>query len=197
MTKPHTEIEFPIPMGAGAGYTVQLQLPSAPFLDARYAVTSKFGFNLVTFDYAPPVIANVSAVPTKGGLATVKGTVFGAVDINAQVYLGENLCADPAITVPDTELTCTVGAGTGGSKPVRVKVFGQEQAFPGKFAYQIPVVTKLDPAITKAGSKITIQGHNFGDQEGLISADLGGQKRCIRLAGSAFFGSEGAAQLGG
>ena len=176
VTKPHTEIEFPIPMGAGAGYTVQLQLPAAPFLDARYAVTSKFGFNLVTFDYAPPVVANVSAVPTKGGVATVKGTGFGAVDINAQVYLGENLCADPAITVPDTELTCTVGAGTGGSKPVRVKVFGQEQAFPGKFAYQIPVVTKLDPAITKAGTKITIQGHNFGDQEGLISADLGGLK---------------------
>ena len=97
-----------------------------------YRTCSHSIFNTVI--YYPPVISSISVsaattttVPTGGsGSLTIVGKWFGQTGSTAdsQVYVGANICPVTALT--NTQITCSLPAGTGSSNTITVKGVGSD-----------------------------------------------------------------------
>ena len=154
--------------------------------------------NYVSITRDPPTVTGVTSVGTAGGTVTITGTNFGPVgstNVDSVLFTGgtgtnaisEN-CTSATVTVADTQITCTVGAGVGYALTPVVTIAGiVSESATGFLNYDGPTVTSVTspttgsfgwnstgPVITTAdgtvidksniveGIWITITGNNFG-----------------------------------
>jgi IPT/TIG domain-containing protein len=119
-------------------------------------------------EYLAPVITNATPgiIPTAGGSLTITGYNFGTNASIVSVTLGGLLCT--GLGVSDTQITCTVPAGTGTNLQLIVTVNGISDTF-GSFSRTAPSITSISgaPVLTTGGS-ITIDGLNFGNNASSI-----------------------------
>ena len=122
-----------------------------------------------------PTLTSVS--PTFGGyytLITLTGTGFSTNMAENVVTVGVAACTVASAT--DTEITCTVGEGNPGDRPVSVLVTTKgaaEQASPVTFTYSFSV-SGISPSSGSAagGAVVTITGTGFGDD---VAVTIGGE----------------------
>lgn len=103
--------------------------------------------------------------PTAGGsVLTINGTGFGAA--GNLVTVGGSPCTVVAET-PE-QITCTLPAGTGASRVIRVMDLGGGASQPYPFGYEPPTITDITASTfpTAGGTTITIDGTNFGEGAG-------------------------------
>eukprot|EP00743_Colponemidia_sp_Colp-15_P002224 GILK01002410.1.p1 GENE.GILK01002410.1~~GILK01002410.1.p1 ORF type:complete len:1406 (-),score=292.87 GILK01002410.1:174-4391(-) len=117
----------------------------------------------------PPVITNLTplAADTKGGtVLTLTGVNF---DQDGTVYVGGSLC--PVQTYTDTEVTCVLPSGQGGTFFVYITVKGQKS--PSLlFGYASPVISTVRPAkIPYNGGTITVSGSNLGSTDSTVTIE--------------------------
>jgi hypothetical protein len=158
------------------------------------------------FSYLPPTITSIEPPRTIGGAVTVYGENFGPADtaanatvyteqtcssgITASSFLGasgcevvEGLGQATAVTVVDHEtITFDFPPGVGGGFDLLIQVGGQNSGVSGdnKFAYHVPVVQLVVPAVQPAtlqieDTKITITGTNFGTDQSAVQVSVGGE----------------------
>lgn len=112
---------------------------------------------------AAPQITNVipGSGPTAGGTSiTIVGSGFDAA--GNLVAVGGSPC--PVTEVALDRLVCTLPAGSGASRPIRVVDGGGQASPPFPFGYDTPSITSITASSfpTAGGSIITITGQNFG-----------------------------------
>ena len=147
------------------GSTVDLLVVSSPAgeganLDVK-VIAAGSASNVLPFSYLPPSISSLTPAtgPTSGGTTiTVVGSNFG---LNPLVTIGG--ISASVIARTHSQVICTLPAGQGLNREVRVNVVGQVSP-PATFNYNAPVITSISPATgtTAGGTQITINGSNFG-----------------------------------
>eukprot|EP00899_Mesostigma_viride_P025809 jgi/Mesvir1/6412/Mv19504-RA.1 len=108
-----------------------------------------------------PVVQSASIVPTSGGTVVITGTGFGTTQTLQLVVVGVVPCSNYSVTIPDTEITCTIGPGTGSSIAITVQVAGVMSQEAYVFSYGAPTVASVTSSTT-AGGPITVTGTNYG-----------------------------------
>ena len=177
---------FQMPAVAGSTNEVRVEINGR---NADYAAVDAGTGRRISYA-APTITSSAPPASTEGGVATFTGTGFGPlgsdhIDIVHIVYAeprsGELNCTDATVTVEDTELQCTVGAGRGGGHIVTVTVRGKvSESFGGVedasigFSYPVPTVTSVTPTSGPAGTIITVTGTNFGDVAGDVFVKMKG-----------------------
>jgi hypothetical protein len=159
VTTAHTEITADIPPGVGRNFFIGV---TAAGISAETPRTGQFS-------YIAPAVNAVTTTNTTGGIITVTGSGFGPLDSAPSVTIDGVVCGTPAVTVASTELTCTVGAGTGRDYSVIVIVGGKASP-PGPaatFSYLPPAISTATSVSFIGGDLITIRGYNFGYSSGL------------------------------
>lgn len=135
LCSPPQRLEFPIPDGEGTGLNVHRSVGWRIGLEVAGQLPTDLVTNLeqvLKFRYFPPIVTTVASVdgtyPTKGQKTlTVTGKYFGVFTAgqahtyptvwvgqppNSDSSLGMHECTG-VVQVSDTELTCTLPAGTG------------------------------------------------------------------------------------
>ena len=137
----------------------------------------------VTFNYAKPLVVEVTPSGTEGGMVTIVGDNFGPVggQFLDSVRIGEGACAAPTVTVANTELQCMLQAGSGRNLPVTITVNGQASDPWPFYEYLPPLVQQMSPQRAFPGEDVVIQGLSFGVNPGLVTVMLG-QMACVRVA---------------
>lgn len=152
-------------VGASTNYARTVTIKVTDGTDYAATTLSRDYFAL---DNLPnPTISSTSRPGTAGGTVTITGTNFGPVSPNliTKVQIGQAECTSATVTVANTELTCTVAAGTGAGITVVVTAGVDKKSDVVSpyaiFSYQNPTVTATTRSPT-AGGTITITGTNFG-----------------------------------
>jgi len=180
--QPHTKISFTAPLGAGPELTLRVTVPVYG-TDTSYSRISQSAVPVegasTTFSYARPVIETATPVPTTGGVTTITGKNFGPAGsslVNSVILRKtskEMMCTDATVTVDNTQLTCTIGAGSGLAYDMALTIFNQTNNDGAKYAFQAPVVDSVQPGQAKPGDLVTITGKNFGTVASDITVALG------------------------
>ncbi|MEO0017796.1 MAG: hypothetical protein RLZZ522_1079, partial [Verrucomicrobiota bacterium] len=145
-----TDTSIVVSSPAGEGFNLDVKVIAAGSVS-----------NAVSFSYLPPAISGLTPAtgPTAGGSTiTVIGSNFG---LSPSVTIGGN--SAPSIVASHSQVVCTLPAGQGLNREVRVTVAGQASP-PATFNYAAPAITSISPATgtTAGGTQITISGSNFG-----------------------------------
>lgn len=143
----HTSLVFTLPPGEGS---------AAVGIDAGGQLS-----NTLNFSYDAPLLSDISAgsLPTAGGtVITLNGSNFG---LTASVQLDG--ASVPVDTRSHTAITCTLPAGEGLNRQLRVTVAGTPSN-PLPLSYDAPVLTGISAGSmpTSGGTLITLTGRNFG-----------------------------------
>ena len=178
ITIPHKQLTFVAPVSSGVGTGVAVYVPSGANVSSSYTAVNELGINEPTFSYAIPNLTSVSSVATTGGKVLIDGTGFGSPSLQPlpTVTIGGKACPDVEITVPDTQIMCSVPEGTGKDLDVVIDVDAQSQTFLAQFAYRVPEVDAITPSTALAGEIVTVTGSSFGSQASMgagISLALG------------------------
>jgi large repetitive protein len=144
-----SSLTFTLPVGEGLNQSVQVSSGSAS------------STNTLLFNYNAPAISGVSPATgtTAGGTTiTLTGSSFG---LNPSVFIGPSFA--PILSNSHGQITCTLPAGQGSNREVRVIVAGQT-SLPAYFSYTAPAIISISPANgpTVGGTTITLTGSNFG-----------------------------------
>ncbi|MFZ5441974.1 MAG: IPT/TIG domain-containing protein [Myxococcota bacterium] len=127
--------------------------------------------NSVTVSYPGPSItaADVTSLPTTGGVVTFSGTGLDASGLS--VTVGASACVPTLVTA--TQYRCTVGAGTGANLPVRLTFQATTTTSTVPLSYLAPALTALTPSSlpTAGGASLTLTGTNFGSSGATITVD--------------------------
>jgi len=169
LVTPHTELICTTPQILGANKSLSI------------VVNGVQNVNDV-FSYTAPEVHNVTHLPASGGVATIKGAVFGPVNGSqvTLVKLGNSTCTYPNITEVNT-IKCHASPmhlakyGNGGTyadvdlagdglMDVVVYIDNQPSGATGKdkFGFLEPVVTALSAQLAGGGERLTITGREFG-----------------------------------
>jgi hypothetical protein len=143
----------------------------------------------VSTSYAAPSIESLGgvhqAIPTEGGVVTFNGTNFGPADIvfelmalYGQTLLGGDvdvsagyLASECAVTVPHSQVSCTVPAGVGDQLRWQIQISNQRTAtYPPigtttDSSYIAPSITSIadgDNLATEGGDVVILTGTHFG-----------------------------------
>jgi hypothetical protein len=138
----HDHIDIIVPAGQGSGVDVIVTVAGQPS-------------NVLKLNYAPPVVAAVTDVPTSGGEITINGSNFSP---SATVIADDIACV---MTLQQYNvLKCQAPAGVG-QRALRVNVGGQIAT--AVMHYLPPVLSHVSGKSTTAGGgTLTLQGSNFG-----------------------------------
>jgi hypothetical protein len=177
---------------AGASYTCTVPNIDSAALFAAYAQLSDgpLVVSPTVFAIAPPTVTAVSttdptspSMPQAGGTLTLTGFNFSTLTgvSTVSVSVGATVCGS-VVHASNTQIQCSVVAGTGPSYPLRVTVNGlQGPAF--FVGYALPVVTAVMPGFSykyaNYNRTAVILGTGFGNSAAdLVNATLGGV-RCM------------------
>uniref|UniRef100_A0A7S0R613 IPT/TIG domain-containing protein n=1 Tax=Pyramimonas obovata TaxID=1411642 RepID=A0A7S0R613_9CHLO len=182
----HTMIEFTVPPGSGAQISLGLRLPVyfQSGLTTQDNIPVIPGPNAsVTFNYAKPLVLEVTPSGTEGGMVTIVGDNFGPAGspFLESVRIGGVACTTPNVTVENTEIQCLLQAGSGRDLPVIITVNGQASDPWPHYQYLPPVVQQIRPGSAFAGDDVEIEGLSFGVNPGLVMVMLG-QMPCGQVA---------------
>ena len=151
-----TRIECVLPEGEGAAQDVHVVAANGgTSLEAK----------LFSYD-APEVLAVAPGTgPLTGRITlTVAGRNFGKIP-TVTVTVGGADC--PVASKTHTAITCTLPAGTGRHKNVKVTATGQSSVANGLFDYSPPIITSFSPASGPAiGEELTLEGEYFAGGDG-------------------------------
>ena len=147
--------EVPAPVSSSIGLNVDLTI--------RGVSAGTTGHGLLNF--VGPRIESVSSPPTSGGLITIKGRNFGpagSASLN-QARIDSLLCSGHTVSVAGSEITCTVGPGTGKNLNAFIRINTETDAGTGtgKFSYAPPSVSQIVPMNQLPGENITIKGNSW------------------------------------
>ncbi|KAK3244473.1 hypothetical protein CYMTET_45911 [Cymbomonas tetramitiformis] len=167
VTVANTELQFTAPAGIGQQLNVLLQI--------RTQDTGTSGNGLLNYR-GPRVTGSIGSL-TEGGTGTVLGANFGPVgsaNIN-EVKINGADCLNPTVTVENTEIECTVVAGTGGPYDIDLRIADITDSGTGidMYNYSNPVITDVAPMDQEPGSVITITGSSFGADISKVSITVG------------------------
>ena len=168
---------FQMPAVAGLANEVRVEINGR---DADYTTVDAALGRRIAYG-APTISGSTPPESTEGGTAKFTGTGFGPtgsahIDLvqitEAQARPGSERvvwnCTNANVSVEDTEIECTVGAGNGGGHTVEIVVRGQSTdasgglTEAGGFSYPLPTVTSDFPTSGPAGTIVTVTGTNFG-----------------------------------
>ncbi|MEM9977858.1 MAG: IPT/TIG domain-containing protein, partial [Cyanobacteria bacterium P01_D01_bin.2] len=160
---------------------VTCTVPAGVTGNADLVLTIGAGFLTPPVPYlynTPPAISSIS--PTEGAASggntiTINGSNFGATQNGGSVTIGNNACTN--YTWSDTQVTCTVPAGTPGSANLVLTIGAGFSSGAITYLYlSDPIITFINPTQGPAagGNTITISGSNFGAIQGGGSVDIGG-----------------------
>jgi hypothetical protein len=153
----HTSVTFLSPPNCGSNFPMTMSVNGQPVTPA-----------LPTFTYDPPTLSAVATsaeVPTTGNvLLTLFGQSFCTSSALYEAFVGASACLPNGTSAhTDTFIECLLPEGSG-VQTVSLSVNGVASASTTTIAYDIPVITSLDPSeIVSSGGQVTISGSNFGN----------------------------------
>ena len=196
----HTMNVFKMPSLSGQMRQIQVRtLAANPFYSA-FVNESPFNAVPIFVTYKPPVITSASVVGTPGGILSIRGQYFGALDSVVTVTVGGVPCASAnsvvrvtgvnAATGDGTEITCPMPAGVGGRKDVVVvtdsnsSVGRQSGTGNAVFSYAKPSVSGVAVAAVNGGAtqlsataapgtELVVVGNNFGTDASQLRVRFG------------------------
>ncbi|PRP80163.1 cell surface receptor IPT/TIG domain-containing protein [Planoprotostelium fungivorum] len=119
-----------------------------------------------------PKITSIDAPPTFGGTITVMGRWIQTAPVS--VTIGDRACNNIKL-IDSKTFTCMVEAGTGSN--ISVSAIFSNGITTGSFSYLPPSINSLGYGNT-AGSRIEINGTNFGRNASAISVKFGDNEYC-------------------
>eukprot|EP00163_Fabomonas_tropica_P033242 TRINITY_DN863_c0_g1_i5.p1 TRINITY_DN863_c0_g1~~TRINITY_DN863_c0_g1_i5.p1 ORF type:complete len:6170 (-),score=768.16 TRINITY_DN863_c0_g1_i5:895-19404(-) len=145
-------------------------------------VTALTSLSNALFSYDPPTVASVD--PDTGATGgsytlTVTGTNFGPSGTASAAVLGTITCGSSTV-IHDSELQCSVPAGSGAGLAVQVSIDTAGSLQSGStaaiFTYNAPTVASLSPDTGDAdgGDVIQITGTNYGPPGTPVAASISG-----------------------
>jgi len=166
----HTRFRVPVPPGVGKD------------LDVKLVVADVMGPTTpgVKISYVGPAVYSAVGTSTAGGQIRVVGKEFGALNstfidvVEVETWGGKKVnCTKPKVVVADTQLECTLPAGTGQKLPVRVSVGGQFSTWESVYSYIRPTITSVEPPSASYGDIVSIIGTSLGDDASLVRLKIG------------------------
>ncbi|KAJ3053334.1 hypothetical protein HK097_004507 [Rhizophlyctis rosea] len=145
-----------------------------------------------SFSYPPPAIFSEVLGPESGGLVTIVGKSFGAVESDITVKIGDTIdCEGVKMVTPHTKITCTVPAGAGSQLWLVMTVKGQTGGAFFTFT-NVPIQDPDEPApdVPAPESKLEESappsgGLKAGQKGGIAAGVVGGGM--IAAAGALFY----------
>ncbi|HQQ75429.1 MAG TPA: IPT/TIG domain-containing protein, partial [Pseudomonadales bacterium] len=124
--------------------------------------------NKLPYTYAAPAFSNMTpaeGLPAGGYPVVISGSDLGVPgQTSVAVKIGSKYCSSPVL-VADSEINCTMPAGTGNNLPVTVYLNGQAKITGLTFSYvtPVPVLQSVTPAqgVAGGGTLITLSGSYF------------------------------------
>ena len=167
----NTKITATAPAGSGKDLAVTLVIGGQTATNGDTA-----------FTYSAPAITSAGAISTgptwtttgygaystqAGAWVTITGTNFGPSQALTALTIGGVACANPFVTVADTQIMCLFGPGAGKDYDIVFSVNGIDATGgTGKFGYSIPLITSSTTTSYFGGETVTITGTNFGPAAG-------------------------------
>ncbi|QDZ19799.1 hypothetical protein A3770_03p23170 [Chloropicon primus] len=167
----NTQITAKAPAGSGQGLAVTLVIGGQTATGGDTA-----------FSYVAPAVTSVAAISTgptwtttgygaysttAGAWVTITGTNFGPSQALTSLTIGGVECANPYITVADTQAMCLFGPGAGRNYDVAFSVNAiAATGGTAKFGYSIPLISSSTTTSYFGGDTVTITGTNFGPAAG-------------------------------
>ncbi|EFA76054.1 hypothetical protein PPL_10633 [Heterostelium album PN500] len=152
--------------------TITTTLPSNIRNDVLKVTIDGLPSNTIDFK-ATPTITSTSLVNTVGGNLVITGTYFNSLNggnnpVTIAVLANGQTCANPSVTIDNTEITCTLSAGTGYNLPVKVTVDGVSAN--SVFAFKAPLINSA----SLNNGQIIITGTDFGTTNNNVQVSFSG-----------------------
>eukprot|EP00976_Prorocentrum_cordatum_P068842 1179311-Prorocentrum_minimum.AAC.3 len=176
----HERFVATIPAGFGTGLEIVVNIDGQT--NNGSALTTPY-----LFSYSAPLVISANQVPTSGGRLIVTGKDLGPIDVpgairSVQVRLWSSTslpgrilsCANPLVTVANSEVQCDLPEGTGAGLDVQVVTGGQESTWETVFSFQPPVIENVLPVRASVGDRVTVFGRNFGNEKQFMQFIFGG-----------------------